>query len=221
MGALNEACKAAGGRVRGVCHKMFVDGPITALFQGLELIQTEGDGLTERKRGLAEGADCFIALPVHALPASVHMSNAPSLSRASALRSGRAGHMGRAVGGGVRAAARRGARGASVPRQHKRVRYTRPPPTTTHTHGLQPTDLTLPPTASTPPVARPSLRPGSLDPWIPGTQVLRRLRDAAGACARGSNAAPAARGFFIHLCGAARGAVLVRGACRRADHCCL
>ena len=63
MGALNEACKAAGGRVRGVCHKMFVDGPITALFDGLELIQTEGDGLTERKRGLAEGADCFIALP--------------------------------------------------------------------------------------------------------------------------------------------------------------
>jgi hypothetical protein len=39
MGALNEACKAAGGRVRGVCHKMFVDGPITALFEGLELIQ--------------------------------------------------------------------------------------------------------------------------------------------------------------------------------------
>ena len=63
MGALNEACKAAGGRVRGVCHKMFVDGPITALFDGLELIQTEGDGLTERKRGLIDGADCFIALP--------------------------------------------------------------------------------------------------------------------------------------------------------------
>ena len=63
MGALNASCKAAGGRVRGVCHKMFVDGPITALFDGLELIQTEGDGLTERKQALAEGADCFIALP--------------------------------------------------------------------------------------------------------------------------------------------------------------
>ena len=122
MGALNEACKAAGGRVRGVCHKMFVDGPIMALFQGLELIQTEGDGLTERKRGLAEGADCFIALPVHAPPASVHVLSAPSLSRACVLRAGRARHVGRAVGGGVRAAAGRGSGRASVPCQYQRVR---------------------------------------------------------------------------------------------------
>ena len=40
MGALNRAGKAAGGKVIGVCHKMFVDGEITAQFEGLELVLT-------------------------------------------------------------------------------------------------------------------------------------------------------------------------------------
>tara|TARA_B110001452_G_scaffold130527_1_gene108441 strand:+ start:124 stop:714 length:591 start_codon:yes stop_codon:yes gene_type:complete len=63
MGALNESCKQAGGRVRGVCHAMFVDGAITQLFDGMELIQVSGSGLAERKAELARGAHCFIALP--------------------------------------------------------------------------------------------------------------------------------------------------------------
>ena len=63
MGALNESCKRSGGRVRGVCHEMFVDGEITALFEGMELVQVSGAGLVERKAGLVKGADCFLALP--------------------------------------------------------------------------------------------------------------------------------------------------------------
>lgn len=63
MGALNRTAKAAGGKVIGVCHRMFVDGEITGLFEGFELVLTGGDDLVDRKRALAERADCFIALP--------------------------------------------------------------------------------------------------------------------------------------------------------------
>ena len=63
MGALNRAGRAAGGKVVGVCHEMFVDGEITQLFEDFELVAVGGDGLEERKRTLAERSDCFIALP--------------------------------------------------------------------------------------------------------------------------------------------------------------
>ena len=63
MGALNESVKANSGRCRGVCHEMFVDGQITELFEGMELVITKGTNLHARKAALAEGSDCFIALP--------------------------------------------------------------------------------------------------------------------------------------------------------------
>ena len=63
MGALNRAARTAGGKVIGVCHRMFVDGEIQDLFEGFELVLTGGEGLEERKRALAVRADCFIALP--------------------------------------------------------------------------------------------------------------------------------------------------------------
>ena len=63
MGALNRASRAEGGRTIGVCHKMFVDGDITELFDGMELVLTGGDDLVERKAKLVERSDCFIALP--------------------------------------------------------------------------------------------------------------------------------------------------------------
>mmetsp|Transcript_46630 Transcript_46630/g.77107 ORF Transcript_46630/g.77107 Transcript_46630/m.77107 type:complete len:244 (-) Transcript_46630:36-767(-) len=63
MGALNASIKAAGGNVRGVCHRMFVDGQITDLFSGLELEVTDGKDLHQRKLALSRDADCFIALP--------------------------------------------------------------------------------------------------------------------------------------------------------------
>ncbi|KAL1530280.1 hypothetical protein AB1Y20_001192 [Prymnesium parvum] len=63
MGALNRACKAVGGRVVGVCHEMFVDGDITEMFRGFELVVTRGGDLTERKAALVAHSDCFIALP--------------------------------------------------------------------------------------------------------------------------------------------------------------
>lgn len=63
MGALNRASRAAKGRVIGVCHKMFVDGEITALFDGMELVLTGGSDLVERKAALMAKSDCYIALP--------------------------------------------------------------------------------------------------------------------------------------------------------------
>ena len=81
MGALNEVCKQAGGRVHGVCHAMFVDGATTQLFDGMERIQVAGSGLAERKAELARGA--------HTLYNATWWPC----------------HVGRAVGGGVRAVA--------------------------------------------------------------------------------------------------------------------
>ena len=66
MGALNSAIRAAGGRVRGVCHERFVDGAIDALFTGaagMELVVARGTDLSARKRALACDADCIVALP--------------------------------------------------------------------------------------------------------------------------------------------------------------
>eukprot|EP00966_Prymnesium_polylepis_P158959 3674240-Prymnesium_polylepis.1 len=63
MGALNRASRAAQGRVIGVCHKMFVDGEITGMFQGMELVLTGGSDLVERKAALMARSDCYISLP--------------------------------------------------------------------------------------------------------------------------------------------------------------
>lgn len=61
MGALNEALKAAGGRVCGVIHEKWVDGEAA---EGLdEMLVASGDDLSERKRLLLDGASCLIALP--------------------------------------------------------------------------------------------------------------------------------------------------------------
>ena len=61
MGALNQAAKEAGCRVRGVIHSMWI-GEEDA--KGLdEMIVVGGRDLTERKRRLLEDADVLVALP--------------------------------------------------------------------------------------------------------------------------------------------------------------
>lgn len=62
MGALNEGCRAAGGKIECVIHEMFcVD---EGEFEGSdELIICRGDDLGERKRALATRCDAIIVLP--------------------------------------------------------------------------------------------------------------------------------------------------------------
>ncbi len=60
MGALNDACLAAGGTVRGVILRRFADEGL--LHPKLTTAEIAEDMRT-RKRLLAEGADAYIALP--------------------------------------------------------------------------------------------------------------------------------------------------------------
>lgn len=63
MGALNDACLGAGGRVVGVIHKMWVVDR-DELHKGLEeVVIVDGPNLSERKNKLMEGCDCLISLP--------------------------------------------------------------------------------------------------------------------------------------------------------------
>jgi len=60
MGALNDACLGAGGRVRGVILRHFLDEGLA--HEGLhELAVTET--MRERKRLLGAGSDAFLVLP--------------------------------------------------------------------------------------------------------------------------------------------------------------
>lgn len=62
MGALNRACKAAGGKVICIIHeKWVVDGE--KFDYADEMIITSGDDLSERKTRLLDQADCVISLP--------------------------------------------------------------------------------------------------------------------------------------------------------------
>lgn len=60
MGALNDACLAAGGRVRGVILRKFLDEGLAHAGLG-ELVVA--DTMRERKRLLGEGAGAFVVLP--------------------------------------------------------------------------------------------------------------------------------------------------------------
>ena len=62
MGALNKACHANGGKIRGIIHKKFVvDFGESALIK--DLIVSDGDDLVERKQLLMDNGDCIIVLP--------------------------------------------------------------------------------------------------------------------------------------------------------------
>ena len=77
MGAVNEGCLGAGGSVVGVLHRMWMEsegGSDSTITEGdlaskgaegaeLEFLVADGPTLTQRKEMLADGADCFIALP--------------------------------------------------------------------------------------------------------------------------------------------------------------
>jgi len=68
MGAFYDGARKAGGRVRGITHRMFVKPGGSSLseenaveLESLEII--EGRDLTMRKRRLLDAADCLVALP--------------------------------------------------------------------------------------------------------------------------------------------------------------
>ena len=62
MGALNDACRAAGGAIVCVIHEMFVVDEKE--FDGAErMIVAGGDDLGERKRLLVENCDALVVLP--------------------------------------------------------------------------------------------------------------------------------------------------------------
>ena len=68
MGSVYEAAKAAGGRVQGITHRMFVKKGGSSLseenaaeLESLEIV--EGSDLTMRKRRLLDAGDCLVALP--------------------------------------------------------------------------------------------------------------------------------------------------------------
>jgi len=62
MGALNDGCHAAGGRVVCVIHEMFVvDG--VEFSEADEMVVAGGDDLGERKRLLAERCDAIVVMP--------------------------------------------------------------------------------------------------------------------------------------------------------------
>lgn len=68
MGAFYEGMIAAGGRVRGITHRMFVKPGGSSLneenagnLESLEIV--EGRDLTMRKRRLLDAGDCLVALP--------------------------------------------------------------------------------------------------------------------------------------------------------------
>ena len=70
MGAFYEGVRAAGGRVHGITHRMFVEpgGSGSSLtkedageLESLEIV--EGKDLTMRKRRLLDAGDCLVALP--------------------------------------------------------------------------------------------------------------------------------------------------------------
>jgi len=68
MGAFYQAVLAAGGRVRGITHRMFVKPGGSSLseenaaaLESLEIV--EGSDLTMRKRRLLDAGDCLVTLP--------------------------------------------------------------------------------------------------------------------------------------------------------------
>jgi uncharacterized protein (TIGR00730 family) len=68
MGSVYEAAKAAGGRVHGITHRMFVKKGGSSLSEenaaDLECLEiVEGSDLTMRKRRLLDAGDCLVALP--------------------------------------------------------------------------------------------------------------------------------------------------------------
>merc|ERR1719181_1577223 len=57
MGALNDGCVDAGGKIIGVIHRMWVSGGADELHRGIkssELVIVEGTNLAERKSRLLE-----------------------------------------------------------------------------------------------------------------------------------------------------------------------
>eukprot|EP00501_MAST-03F_sp_TOSAG23-6_P002484 GSMAST32.ASY1.ANO1.2595.1 assembled CDS len=63
MGAVNDGATEAGGEVIGVVHEMWASDDFS--FSGVQkkLHIVGGSTLAERKKGLSDNADCFIALP--------------------------------------------------------------------------------------------------------------------------------------------------------------
>lgn len=62
MGALNEGCKQAGGRIKGIIHRKFcVDFKEHPLIEDLTIV--DGNDLTERKQALFDNGDFLLVLP--------------------------------------------------------------------------------------------------------------------------------------------------------------
>tara|TARA_B110000305_G_C19252691_1_gene545541 strand:+ start:248 stop:835 length:588 start_codon:yes stop_codon:yes gene_type:complete len=70
MGSLNQACDAAGGKIIGVIHEMFLvdsaeffDGMHPSYEKKHELILARGKNLSERKKLLVENSEAIIVMP--------------------------------------------------------------------------------------------------------------------------------------------------------------